>query len=162
FEDAPDAVDIGEISGRVDFNDVTFRYVEDVPVLEHIELHVEPGETIAFVGQTGAGKTTLTALLPRFYDVTDGSIAVAGSDVRRVTHASLSRVMGLVLQEPFLFSGTVIENIRYGRVDATDEEIEEAARAIGPHESIMRLEEGYDTYLNERGHNLSVGQRQLI
>jgi ABC-type multidrug transport system fused ATPase/permease subunit len=162
FEDAPDAVDIANITGRVDFNDVTFRYVDDVPVLDHIDLHVEPGETIAFVGQTGAGKTTMTALLPRFYDVTEGSITIDGIDVRKISHASLSAHMGLVLQEPFLFSGTVAENIRYGREDATDEEVEEAARTVGAHDFISRLEMGYETYLNERGMNLSVGQRQLI
>ena len=162
FEDAEDAVDIDDVTGRVDFNHVTFRYVDDVPVLDDIDLHVEPGETIAFVGQTGAGKTTLTALLPRFYDVTEGSIEIDGIDVRKISHKSLSRQMGLVLQEPFLFSGTVAENIRYGREDATDQDIEDAARTVGAHDFIARLEEGYGTYLHERGLNLSVGQRQLI
>ena len=163
FEDAEDAVDLpDDMQGRVDFNHMTFRYVEDVPVLEDIDLHVEPGETIALVGQTGAGKTTLTALLSRFYDVTEGSIEIDGIDVRQIRHSSLAAKTGLVLQEPFLFSGTVAENIRYGRIEATDAEIEEAARTVGAHEFIMRLESGYDTYLNERGMNLSVGQRQLI
>jgi len=162
FEDAEDAVDIDDVTGRVDFNHVTFRYVDDVPVLDDIDLHVQPGETIAFVGQTGAGKTTLTALLPRFYDVTEGSIEIDGIDVRKITHKSLSRRMGLVLQEPFLFSGTVAENIRYGREDATDDEIEDAARTVGAHDFIARLEGGYGSYLHERGMNLSVGQRQLI
>jgi ABC-type multidrug transport system fused ATPase/permease subunit len=162
FEDAPDAIDIDDVRGRVDFNHMTFRYVDDVPVLDDIDLHVQPGETIALVGQTGAGKTTLTALLSRFYDVTEGSIEIDGVDVRKISHASLSRRMGLVLQEPFLFSGTVVENIRYGRPDATDAEIEEAARTVGAHDFIMHLENGYGTYLNERGMNLSVGQRQLI
>lgn len=162
FEDAPDAVDFDGVTGRVDFNHVTFRYVEDVPVLDDIDLHVQPGETIAFVGQTGAGKTTLTALLPRFYDVTEGAIEIDGVDVRKISHRSLSGCLGLVLQEPFLFSGTVAENIRYGREDATDEEIEEAARTVGAHDFIAHLEDGYDTYLHERGMNLSVGQRQLI
>jgi ABC-type multidrug transport system fused ATPase/permease subunit len=131
-------------------------------VLEDIDLHVQPGETIAFVGQTGAGKTTITALISRFYDVSAGSIEVDGMDVRNVTHESLARRMGLVLQDPFLFSGTVADNIRYGRVDATDDEVHEAARTVGAHDFIMRLDEGYDTYLHERGMNLSVGQRQLI
>jgi ABC-type multidrug transport system fused ATPase/permease subunit len=162
FEDAPDAVELEAVEGRVDFNNMSFRYVEDVPILENIDLHVAPGETIALVGQTGAGKTTLTALISRFYDVTEGSIEIDGVDVRKISHQSLSRHMGLVLQEPFLFSGTVAENIRYGRTDATDEEIQEAARTVGAHDFIMRLEEGYQTYLNERGMNLSVGQRQLI
>ncbi|MGH7623625.1 MAG: ABC transporter ATP-binding protein, partial [Gemmatimonadaceae bacterium] len=162
FEDAPDAIAVDDIEGRVDFNHVTFRYVDEVPVLSDIDLHVKPGETIAFVGQTGAGKTTLTSLISRFYDVTEGSITVDGIDVRNITHASLSRRMGLVLQEPFLFSGTVKENIAYGRPDATQEEIEEAAQAVGAHDFVMRLEDGYDTFLNERGGNLSQGQRQLI
>jgi ATP-binding cassette subfamily B protein len=162
FEDAPDAVAVEDIEGRVDFNHVTFRYVDDVPVLNDIDLHVRPGETIAFVGQTGAGKTTLTSLIARFYDVSEGSIEIDGIDVRNITHESLARRMGLVLQEPFLFSGTVAENIAYGRPEATHEEIEEAARAVGAHDFIMRLEEGYDTYLNERGGNLSQGQRQLL
>jgi len=162
FEDAPDAVDLEDITGRVDFNHVNFNYVEDVPVLKDFDLHVQPGETIAFVGQTGAGKTTVTALLSRFYDVTEGSIEIDGVDVRKITHLSMARRMGLVLQEPFLFSGTVAENIRYGRTEATDEEVEEAARTVGAHDFIMRLEEGYETYLHERGMNLSVGQRQLI
>ncbi len=162
FEDAPDAIDVDDITGRVDFNHVTFRYVDDVPVLDDIDMHVQPGETIAFVGQTGAGKTTLTALISRFYDVTEGAIEIDGIDVRKISHRSLSRRMGLVLQEPFLFSGTVAENIRYGREEATDDEIEEAARTVGAHDFIARLENGYDTYLHERGMNLSVGQRQLI
>ncbi len=162
FEDAPDAVGIDDITGRVDFNHVNFRYVEDVPVLIDFDLHVEPGETIAFVGQTGAGKTTVTALLPRFYDVTDGSIQIDGIDVRQISHKSLSRQLGLVLQEPFLFSGSVAENIRYGREGATDADIEDAARTVGAHDFITRLDDGYGTYLHERGMNLSVGQRQLI
>jgi ABC-type multidrug transport system fused ATPase/permease subunit len=162
FEDKADALALGEIEGRVDFNDVSFRYVEDVPVLDHIDLHVAPGETIALVGETGAGKTTLTALVSRFYDVSDGAILVDGHDVRDVTHQSLAGQMGLVLQDPFLFSGTVADNIRYGRTEATDEEIEEAARTVGAHDFIMRLDDGYDTELHERGMNLSVGQRQLL
>ncbi|HZP55990.1 MAG TPA: ABC transporter ATP-binding protein [Dehalococcoidia bacterium] len=162
FEDAPDAVDLDDIRGQVDFNHVTFRYVDDVPVLQDIDLHVKPGETVALVGQTGAGKTTLTALISRFYDVSEGSIQIDGIDVRQITHASLSRRMGLVLQEPFLFSGTVAENIAYGRPEATREEIEQAARLVGAHPFISRLEQGYDTYLHERGGNLSVGQRQLL
>jgi ABC-type multidrug transport system fused ATPase/permease subunit len=131
-------------------------------VLEHIDLHVEPGETIALVGETGAGKTTLTALILRFYDVSDGALKIDGHDVRDVTHQSLASHMGVVLQDPFLFSGTVADNIRYGRPEATDEEVEDAARNVGAHDFIMRLEQGYDTYLHERGMNLSVGQRQLL
>ena len=162
FEDDPEAVEITDVQGHVDFNHVTFNYVDDVPVLADIDLHVKPGETIALVGQTGAGKTTLTALLSRFYDVSEGGILIDGIDVRKISHASLSSQLGLVLQEPFLFSGTVADNIRYGRLDATDEEVEDAARTVGAHDFIMHLEDGYGTYLHERGHNLSVGQRQLI
>lgn len=162
FEDAPDAVELTDVEGRVDFNHVSFRYVDDVPVLTDIDLHVQPGETVALVGQTGAGKTTITALIPRFYDVTEGSVCIDGIDVRKIKHSSLCQKLGLVLQDPFLFSGTVAENIAYGRPEATREEIEEAARAVGAHDFIMKLEDGYDTYLHERGGNLSVGQRQLI
>ncbi len=162
FEDKPDATVLEDVTGRVDFNHVTFRYVEDVPVLEDIDLHIRPGETVALVGETGAGKTTLTALVLRFYDVTDGAIAVDGHDVRDVTHESLASHMGVVLQDPFLFSGTVADNIRYGRPGATGDEVEHAARTVGAHDFIMRLEGGYDTFLHERGMNLSVGQRQLL
>jgi ATP-binding cassette, subfamily B, multidrug efflux pump len=162
FEDAPDAVELTKVRGQVDFDHVTFRYNEDVTVLHDFDVHVKPGETIALVGQTGAGKTTVTALIPRFYDVSEGSVKVDGIDVRNIKHESLARHMGLVLQDPFLFSGTVAENIRYGRLDATDEDVQEAARTVGAHDFIMRLENGYDTFLHERGMNLSVGQRQLI
>lgn len=162
FEDDPNAIDIKDIEGRVDFNHVNFHYVEDVPILTDLDLHVAPGETVALVGQTGAGKTTITALISRFYDVSSGSIEVDGVDVRKITHSSLAHQMGIVLQEPFLFSGTVAENIRYGNPDATDEQVREAAETVGAHDFIMRLDEGYDTYLHERGMNLSVGQRQLL
>ncbi|MBI2724545.1 MAG: ABC transporter ATP-binding protein [Chloroflexi bacterium] len=162
FEDAPDAIAITQIEGRVDFNHVVFRYVDDVTVLDGIDLHVQPGETVAFVGQTGAGKTTITGLIPRFYDVTEGSVQIDGIDVRKISHESLAHRLGFVLQEPFLFSGTVAENIRFGRPDATDDDIRASARNVGAHDFIMRLEDGYDTYLHERGMNLSVGQRQLI
>jgi ATP-binding cassette subfamily B protein len=162
FEDKADAVVAAELTGNVDFNDVSFSYVDEVPVLSGIDLHVKAGETIAFVGETGAGKTTLTALISRFYDVTEGSITIDGIDVRDYEHSSLAGQMGLVLQDPFLFSGTVADNIRYGRPEATDEEVEEAARTVGAHGFITRLEHGYDTFLHERGLNLSVGQRQLL
>jgi ABC-type multidrug transport system fused ATPase/permease subunit len=160
--DAPDAIELGQIEGRVDFNHVTFEYVPGVPVLKDIDLHVQPGETIAFVGQTGAGKSTMTSLISRLYEVTEGSITIDGHDLRTIKRKSLTRQMGVVLQEPFLFSGTVKDNIIYGRLDATQEEIEAAAEAVGAHEFIVRLENGYDTVLQERGSNLSVGQRQLL
>ena len=163
----PDVVDRSdartiEVQGRVDFDHVTFAYLEGRPVLHDISLHVEPGETIAFVGQTGAGKSTMINLIGRYYDVTEGAIRIDGVDVRDIRISNLHEQMGVVLQEPFLFSGTVRENIRYGRLDATDAEIEEAARHVGANDFIRRLEGGYDTVLAERAHNLSVGQRQLI
>jgi ATP-binding cassette subfamily B protein len=160
--DAPDAVELPTIQGRVDFENVSFWYVEGTPVLQHINLHVEPGETIAFVGHTGAGKSTMTALIGRLYDVKEGCIKIDGVDIRKIKRSSLASQMGVVLQDPYLFSGTVRENIRYGRLDATDEEVEEAARLVGADEFIRNLENGYDTVLHERGQNLSVGQRQLI
>ncbi len=163
----PDIVDTSaardvEIRGDIDFNDVTFEYVTGRPVLRNVELHVTQGQSVAFVGQTGAGKSTMINLIGRFYDVTDGAILVDGVDIREIRQSGLRRQMGIVLQEPFLFSGTVRDNIRYGRLDATDEEIEETARALGAHEFITRLPNGYDTMLAERAHNLSIGQRQLI
>ena len=161
-QDAPDAVDLEDVRGEVEFDHVGFRYVPDVPVLQDFSLHVQPGETIALVGQTGAGKTTITALVARFYDTTEGRILIDGQDIRKVKRGSLARRMGLVLQEPFLFSGTVMENIMYGRADATPEQVIEAAQAVGAHDFIARLEHGYDTMLHERGQNVSVGQRQLI
>jgi ATP-binding cassette subfamily B protein len=160
--DAPDAIDIGEIQGRVDYDNISFHYIDGTPVLQNIDLHVEPGETIAFVGQTGAGKSTMTSLISRLYDVSEGTLKIDGHDVRTIRRRSLTSQMGVVLQDPYLFSGTVRENIRYGRLEATDEEVEEAAKLVGADEFIQNLELGYDTELHERGQNLSVGQRQLI
>jgi ABC-type multidrug transport system fused ATPase/permease subunit len=162
IEDAENAADLPDIKGEVVFDHVTFEYIEGQPVLSDINLHVQPGETIAIVGRTGAGKSTLTSLVSRFYDVTEGSVLIDGVDVRQIKRHSIAKRLGIVLQDPFLFSGTVRENIRYGRLDATPEEIEEAARIVGAHEFISRLPNGYDTDLHERGQNLSVGQRQLI
>jgi ABC-type multidrug transport system fused ATPase/permease subunit len=160
--DAEKALELEDVSGEVAFEDVGFEYVEGVPVLQNIDLHVKPGETIAIVGQTGAGKSTLTSLVARFYDVTTGSLKIDGHDIRNIQRHSLAKRMGIVLQDPFLFSGTVRENIRYGRLEATDAEIEEAAKTVGAHDFVKRLHDGYDTELHERGQNLSVGQRQLI
>jgi ATP-binding cassette subfamily B protein len=160
--DEPDAIELGDIRGEVEFQHVDFDYVEDVPILRDVNLHVQPGETIAFVGSTGAGKTTLTALILRFYEITGGRILIDGHDLKQIQRNSLTRQTGVVLQDPFLFSGTVKENILYGRLDATDDEVIEAARAVGAHDFIMRLEKGYETFLHERGQNLSVGQRQLL
>ena len=146
IRNAPDAVDLPQIEGRVDFNDVVFRYEPDGRnILNLVDLHVEPGKTIALVGPTGAGKTTIINLLSRFYDVAEGSVTIDGHDVRSVTLESLRRQMGVMLQDTFIFSGNVRENIRYGRLDATDAEIEAAARAVHAHEFIMDLPDGYDT-----------------
>ena len=160
--DAPDAIELGQIEGRVDFDHVSFSYTNGVEVLHDIDLRVAPGETVAFVGQTGAGKSTMTSLLARLYEVTSGAIRIDGIDLRQIERASLARQMGVVLQDPYLFSGTVKDNILFGRLDATDAEIIDAATAVGAHDFIMRLEHGYDTELHERGQNLSVGQRQLL
>ena len=160
--DAADALELSDVEGRVDFNHVNFHYVPDVPVLRDLDLHVEPGETIAFVGQTGAGKTTVTALINRSYDIQGGSIEIDGHDLRSIARRSLTRRMAVVLQDPFLFSGSIADNIRYGRLDASDEDVRAAATAVGADEFIARLPGGYDTTLHERGQNLSVGQRQLV
>ena len=160
--DPPDAVSLPDVEGRIDFNHVDFSYVDGVPVLREFDLQIAAGETVAFVGHTGAGKTTVTALVNRSYDIQDGEILIDGHDLRTIERASLTRRMSVVLQEPYLFSGTIGDNIRYGRLDATDAEIEEAARAVGASEFIERLPERYETELHERGLNLSVGQRQLI
>ena len=163
IRNAPDAVDLPQIEGRVDFNDVVFRYEPDGRnILNLVDLHVEPGKTIALVGPTGAGKTTIINLLSRFYDVAEGSVTIDGHDVRSVTLESLRRQMGVMLQDTFIFSGNVRENIRYGKLDATDEEIVAAAKAVHAHEFIMDLPDGYDTVVEERGSTLSAGQRQLI
>ncbi|MCZ7545934.1 MAG: ABC transporter ATP-binding protein/permease [Anaerolineae bacterium] len=162
MEDAPDAVPLETLDGRVVFDDVTFGYEEDLPVLKHVNLEAAPGQTIALVGPTGAGKTTLINLLSRFYDVGAGSIKVDGHDIRRVRKDDLRRRLGVVLQDTFLFSETVMENIRYGRLDATDEEVIAAARLANADHFIRRLPQGYQTMLSERAENLSQGQRQLL
>lgn len=162
IKDREDAIELEEVEGRVDFDNVYFHYTEGVPILQGIDLHVEPGETIAFVGPTGAGKTTITSLVSRGYEVTGGAIRIDGHDIRDVKRRSLTRHMGVVLQNPYLFSGTVRENIAYGRPEATDEAVVAAAKAVGAADFISRLENGYDTVLQQRGQNLSVGQRQLI
>lgn len=161
--DAPNATPLPPIKGRVDFNHVSFRYDTDGPdILHDVDFHVAPGKMIAFVGPTGAGKSTTVSLLSRFYDVTNGNITVDGHDIRTVTLPSLRSQMGVMLQDTFIFKGTVSDNIRYGRLDATDAEIEAAAKAVDADEFIRELPDGYDTKVEERGSTLSAGQRQLI
>ncbi len=160
--DKPGAVEMPEIQGRVAFDGVHAEYVKDEIVLDGMDFVAEPGQTVAIVGPTGAGKTTMINLIPRFYDVSDGAVTIDGTDVRDVTLASLRPQIGLVLQDTFLFSDTVLNNIRYGNLDATDEEVIEAAKLVAAHEFILRLENGYETVLGERGSGLSQGQRQLI
>jgi ABC-type multidrug transport system fused ATPase/permease subunit len=166
--DAPDAIDLPEIRGQITFDDVSFRYGSDEKdptqpwALRDVDLVVEPGQTVALVGETGAGKSTFAKLVARFYDPTRGRVLVDGHDLRSVTAESLRSQMGMVPQEGFLFSGTIRENIAFGRVGATDEQIRDAARAVGADDFIMGLAEGYDTQVGERGIQLSAGQRQLV
>lgn len=161
-EDKPTAVELPPIQGRVELRDVWMSYNEDEPVLRGVSLEAQPGQTIALVGPTGAGKTTIINLLPRFYDVERGAVLIDGYDVRDVTRASLRSQIGIVLQDTFLFSDTVMNNIRYGRLDATDEEVIAAARLAHADDFISSLPEGYQTVLGERGGGLSQGQRQLL
>jgi len=160
--DAPNALAVDCFEGEVEFRDVDFEYDPGVPVLKDIDLRAEPGQTIALVGPTGAGKTTIVNVLSRFYDIQDGSIAIDGHDIRMIRKDDLRRQLGIVLQDVFLFSGTVMENIRYGRLDATDEECIEAAKLANADGFIHRLPKGYMTELTEGGGNLSQGQRQLL
>lgn len=162
IQDKEDAVTLKDVKGRVDFNDVTFAYEEGVNVLEHFNLHVRPGETIALVGPTGAGKTTIINMLTRFYDVQEGSVTIDGVDVRDATLDSLRREVGVLMQDPFIFKGTVMDNIRYGKKDATDEECIAAAKTIFADKFIRRLGDGYEHMLEERGAGLSAGEKQLI
>ena len=160
--DKSDAIELPEINGEIKFEDVNFQYVKDVKVLKEINLHIKPGENVALVGSTGAGKSTLVTLIHRFADVTNGRITIDGHDIRDVTRNSLVGQMSMVLQEPYLFSGTVADNIRYSNKDISEKDVVTAARTVGAHDFIMNLENGYRTVLAERGINLSVGQRQLL
>ena len=162
IHDREGAVPLPEIEGRVAVKDVSFSYKEGAPALSHVSLEASPGQLVAFVGPSGAGKSTIANLIPRFYEVNEGVIEIDGHDVRDVTLDSLREQIGIVPQETMLFSSSVRENIRYGRLDATDEEIEEAARAANAEEFILQLPEGYETKIGERGLNLSGGQRQRI
>jgi ATP-binding cassette subfamily B protein len=158
----PNAVTLKNIDGSIEFKNVTFGYVPDEPILTNISFKVEPGETVALVGPTGSGKTSITSLTHRFYDVWEGEVFVGGKNVKDVTQSSLSQQVGMVLQEPFLFTGTVIENIRYVNVDCPLSEVVEAAKAVGAHNFICQLPDGYDSMLEQRGGNISLGQRQLL
>ncbi len=161
-KDDPDAEELPQVDGEIRFENVYFHYAPGIDVLKNINLHIRPGENVAIVGSTGAGKSTLVTLIHRFADVTQGRILVDGYDIRKVTRSSLAGQMSMVLQEPYLFSGTVADNIRYNHEDASMQEVMDAARTVGAHDFIINLDNGYDTVLAERGVNLSVGQRQLI
>lgn len=160
-EDGADAVSFA-MKGAVTFEDVTFGYTPEKVILKHVSLYAKPGQKIAFVGSTGAGKTTITNLINRFYDIDEGKITIDGVDIRKIKRNVLRENIAFVLQDTHLFTGTVRENIRYGRLDATDEEVEQAARTASAHSFIMRLEHGYDTMIEGDGANLSQGQRQLL
>lgn len=160
--DKPNAQDIGDITGEVKFDDVTFSYEQGKTVLEHISFDVKPGESVALVGPTGAGKSTVVSLLSRFYDLDSGKITIDGKDISQATLHSLRSQMGIMLQDSFIFSGTIYDNIRYGRLDATEEEIREAAKIVCADEFINEMKDGYMTEVNERGSKLSGGQKQLI
>ena len=160
--DGAEVEEMPDITGEVTFEHVSFSYDDKVKVLDDVSFRIKPGETIALVGPTGAGKSTIVNLISRFYDVQQGSVLIDGKDVKNVSIESLRRQMGIMTQDNFLFSGTIKDNIRYGRLDATDEEIIAAAKAVNAHDFIMKLEKGYDTELSERGGGLSIGQKQLL
>ena len=160
--DAPQAASLEEVAGKVRFESVNFGYLPNIPVIKEMSLSAEPGQTVALVGPTGAGKTTIINLLSRFYDIGGGAISIDGHDIREVQRVDLRRHFGVVLQDTFLFTASVMENIRYGRLDASDEEVVAAARLANADQFIRRLPQGYDTNLSERGGNLSQGQRQLL
>lgn len=162
IKDAKDAVEMPEIKGSVAFEHVDFSYEDGVKILKDVNFQVKPGETIAFVGPTGAGKTTIVNLLSRFYNVDSGKVLIDGIDISKVTLHSLRTQMGVMMQDSFIFSGTIMDNIRYGNKTATDEEVIRAAKTVCAHDFIMQMENGYQTEVNERGSRLSAGQRQLI
>ena len=162
IQDAPDAVELTDVRGDVDVEDVTFAYGDKTDVLHHVTLHIPAGVTVALVGPSGGGKSTLCQLLPRFYDVDSGAISIDGRDVRKLTQSSLRRSIGIVQQDVFLFADTIRENIRYGRPGASDEEVERAARQAEIYDDIMAMPDGFDTYVGERGALLSGGQKQRV
>lgn len=160
--DAPNAIELSHVKGEIVFDHVTFGYDPARPVLKDVNIHVDPGKTLAIVGPTGAGKSTIAKLLSRFYETQKGTITVDGYDVQKLTLNSLHKQMGVVLQEPFLFSGTIMENIKYGKLDASDDEVKQVAKIVGIHEFISSLPREYETDVGERGVRLSVGQRQMV
>jgi ATP-binding cassette subfamily B protein len=160
--DHEDAAEMPEIRGEVVFENLSFYYEPEKPVLKDINFRIAPGETIALVGPTGAGKSTIVNLISRFYEPVEGRVLVDGIDINTVSLNSLRRQMGVMMQDSFIFSGTIMDNIRYGRLDATDEQVMEAARLVHADGFIREMEEGYDTEVNERGSRLSQGQRQLV
>ena len=163
IQDSPNAIEAQRLAGQINFQDVTFRYDQTLPnVLAHVNLEIQPGEYVALIGPSGVGKTTLCSLIPRFYEVTEGKILVDGHDVRDYTQKSLRLNIGIVQQDVYLFSGDVMENIRYGRPDATDEEVILAAKQANAHDFIMELQDGYHTDIGQRGVKLSGGQKQRI
>ena len=162
IKDDEGVTEMPAITGQVSFKNVGFAYEDEVPVLKDVSFDITPGETIALVGPTGAGKTTIVNLISRFYDVQSGNVIIDGNDVKKVSIHSLRSQLGIMTQDNYLFTGTIKDNIRYGKLDATDEEIEAACKAVNAHDFIMKLEKGYDTELSERGGNLSAGQKQLL
>ena len=160
--DKPDAGQMPLIEGKVEFKDVTFSYEEGIQILKNVSFSVEQGETVAIVGPTGAGKTTIVNLLSRFYNVDSGEVLIDGINIEDVTIKSLRRQMGVMMQDSFIFSGTIMDNIRYGNDQVSDEAVIEAAKTVCAHDFIMEMEKGYYTQVNERGSRLSAGQRQLI
>ena len=161
-KDAPDAVPMPPIKGEVSFQNVCFSYEDGVQILNNVNFTAKPGDTYAIVGPTGAGKSTIVNLISRFYNVDSGTITIDGTDISRVTLSSLRKQMGIMMQDSFIFSGTIMDNIRYGNLNATDEEVIAAAKTVCAHDFIMDMEDGYQTQVNERGSRLSAGQRQLI